>query len=138
MTALWALPFAIYAIVQEPSEVKYHLFHLKFFTAPIIATIILNKSSRINDIWTNNHLWSRISIVCGGYAISSIITIILIVSSGGGYYGGDGCGSYALLLFPSIAFYAVIGILGGVVLYLWKMSRETKGRSNTRSDRDRA
>ena len=125
MTALWSLPFAIYAIAHEPSELIYHLFHIKFLIVPIISSIALNQNNKINEIWKRNHIWSRISIICCVYGISSFITLIVI--AGGGYYSGDGGGSYALLLIPSIAVYAAIGIVVGIFMSFFTLYRKAKG-----------
>jgi hypothetical protein len=125
MAALWALPFAVYAIAQEPSEARYHLFPLKFFIPPIITTIVTNENKKITQIWQSDRHWVKILIVCGGYAVSSVIALMIV--SGGGYYGGDGGGSYALFLLPSIAIYAAIGAATGTVMSLLKMRRRVKG-----------
>lgn len=128
MSALWSLPFVVITIAQEPTVLKYHLLHLKFFAAPIISTIVLNKNKWIIEIWKKDMPWPRFFIIITAYWISSIVTIPIV--SGGGYYGGDGGGSYALFLLPSAVVYTAIGILYGISVTVFAKYRKQKNESN--------
>jgi hypothetical protein len=114
MAAIWALPFAVQSIIENPHEYKSHFYHVVFFGIPAITAIILNLNSKIVERWTLNEIWSRVFIVCAGYGISSIATVLVVMDWG--FYGGDAGGSYALFLLPSVALYAGIGICIGVLM----------------------
>jgi len=116
MAAVWSLPFALFAIVSEPTEFKYHMHHFWFFISPVLIGFLINNNSKLYSVWLRSDLWWRIIFLNAAYIISSIITFALFISEIGssGYYGGDGGGSYVLLLFPSVILYIIVGLLIGI------------------------
>ncbi|MDP3182131.1 MAG: hypothetical protein Q8M54_04855 [Desulfobaccales bacterium] len=96
---------------------SYYPFFIAFIIT-VILSYLMGLLEKRTGYWDRSGYWGKYIILNGLYILNIALILVMTLSLDYfrliKYFGGDAAGSFGMLYIPSVMFYLLLGLIGGI------------------------